>query len=64
MVRRRGPSDRPLSLFVASQSLTIRLSVHPSIRPMFKKNLIRVITIQVVALTLLWLLQSRYHHPG
>jgi hypothetical protein len=31
---------------------------------MFRRNLFRVITIQVVALTLLWLLQSRYHHPG
>jgi hypothetical protein len=30
----------------------------------FKKNLIRVITIQVVALTILWFLQARFHHPG
>ena len=31
---------------------------------MFRRNLFRVITLQVIALTLLWLLQRRYHHTG
>lgn len=31
---------------------------------MFRRNLIRVLALQVIALALLWLLQSRYHHPG
>ena len=31
---------------------------------MFRKTLIRVMTIQIIALGLLWLLQSRFHNPG
>lgn len=32
--------------------------------PVFRRNLIRVLTIQVVSLAALWFLQARYHGRG
>lgn len=37
---------------------------HSSLPLVFRRNLLRVLTIQAVSLAVLWLMQARYHGRG